>query len=405
MIDKYFTIFLTILFSAGEILIYTIWTKSITTVLKNDWDVLIGTNSLASWGWLRTIEETLSLNWNPLYLLLYDSEKHLIGAAICEIVNGLTDDRMDALIFGRLKKIAWRSGISMAPALVCGTCGTYGAHLFTHPSLSPNNINAIENNLLDSLDSKAHELKLPIVFVHVLASQSHLMAHLDKRNFTHTLIPPMTQLDIKWINFIGYENHTKKISLNSFKMIRKERNRNKREGVKIKVLTDFEPYQKRLIELLNMTTYKYSGVPFWYKNNFFSKLKNNLGNNVVIFSAWKKEKLVAVCVMLCTSNEGFLTEIGVDHGLCENDFTYFNIAYYAPIEYAISNNLKTIHLDNALQELKLRRGFYLVNDHIYYKSNKSVSQNLTHWFFKLHTAWFQRKHAHLKRYHSSAQKT
>ncbi len=381
------------------------WSNSISNIPKKDWNALKSKNALSSWGWLRTIEETASQNWRLLYLLLHDDNNQLIGAAICQTINQSTDDRMDALIFGRLQRLARHSHLSMAPALACGSCGTYGVHLLTYSAISSNKQYIIENYLLDSIESKARELKLPLAFVHVLESQQNLIEKLKKRKFIGTSIPPMTQLDVTWKEFSGYELHTKNISLNSFKMIRKERNRNKHEGVVIEVLNDVEQHQERLIELLNMTTLKYSGVPFWYKDNFFSKLKENLANEAVIFAAWKQNKLVGVCVLLCSTDEGFLTEIGVDHEFCGNDFTYFNIAYYTPIEWAINNNLRKLHLDNALQELKLRRGFYLVNDYFYYKPNSLICRYTVRWLFNLHTRWFQYKHAHLKRWHSLGQKT
>ena len=95
-----------------------------------------------------------------MYLLLYENDNQLIGAAICEVVREPTDGRMDALVFGRLQKTAWRFGMSMAPALICGPCGTYGTHLITHLNLPANKKIRIENYLIDSLESKAKELNL-----------------------------------------------------------------------------------------------------------------------------------------------------------------------------------------------------------------------------------------------------
>ena len=373
------------------------WIDSISEISRAEWTPLANANALASWGWLLTAEQTASEDWRYRYLLCR-VDGRLVGAAVCQLQRNPYDDRIHALAFGRAQPFARRLGLSLSPALICGPCGTYGSHVLVDPSLSKDARDDIERRLIDALQTEASRNRLPLAFVHVLGSQPRLMRQLESRGFARTSLSPMSELEIEWSAFDGYERHVRMISRKAFEVVRNERSRNRREGVEIEVLDEVSMHSSRLIELLDITAKKHSGVPFWYRSDYFSRLKENLGAAAVVYGAWKNRELIGTCVMLKSDTEGFLTEIGVDHERSGNDFTYFNIGYYRPIEDAIASGLERLHFDNALHELKVRRGCRLVDDYLYYKADGALRQTAVRAWFALHTVWFRRKHAYLDHY-------
>ncbi len=56
--------------------------SSIKGLRKEEWDALIGDNIFSSYGWLKTVEETVIGDVSPKYILVKDSGR-LIRVAVC----------------------------------------------------------------------------------------------------------------------------------------------------------------------------------------------------------------------------------------------------------------------------------------------------------------------------------
>ena len=94
---------------------------SIASIDCSEWDRLAGDNVLASWGWLKTVEETHLNPRGPAYLVARGRDG-LIAAAPCsfqEATSARPD--IDLVVFGRFARQARALGMSTLPALVCGT--------------------------------------------------------------------------------------------------------------------------------------------------------------------------------------------------------------------------------------------------------------------------------------------
>jgi len=83
--------------------------------------------------------------------------------------------------------------------------------------------------------------------------------------------------------------------------------------------------------------------------------------------------------------------IGVDHEIAGNDYTYFNICYYVPIENCINDGTKRLNCGTAMYALKRRRGCELKNMYIYFKSRNSIKQFMFKLWFSFHLQWYGKK--------------
>ncbi len=365
--------------------------ESIKELNKEEWDAMIGDNVFASYGWLKTVEETYTGNVNPKYFLVQDSNE-LVGAAVCHVSNKANNvTNLDNILLGRLKNYTSRLGISFLPAFICCPVFCFGKHFLIKKSVNIKKKETIMNELLDTIENKASEHKLSLSFTNIMDNESELIQLLNKRGYNKTSSSPLNYLDIEWSSFSEYVNHLKGISRHIKKNVKTQINKNRKEGVVIERLEKPANYEDRLYELINNNYYKHSLTKFPFKREFFRKLKENLGEDAVIYISVKKNKLTGVQVLFKRNKVGYLPLIGIDHEMAGNDYTYFNMSFYRPIMDAISDETKRLYSGLGMYEMKARRGYRTSDLYIYYKSfNKIKNIGIKPWFIFL-SMWYKNK--------------
>lgn len=367
--------------------------NSIKGLKREEWNSLIGDNILASYGWLKTVEETFIGDVKTKYILVEDSGM-LVGAAVCYIsvrpVNFDVD--MDNFMFGKLMKYTSKLGISFMPAFICCPMKCHGKHFLVEEGVDEEKKEVIMSELLDAIEKESSAIKLSLSFTNVLDEETKLIQLLDKRGYHKMVGLPLNYLDIEWSSFEGYMKHVGSINKNTKKNIRNEINKNRREGVIIKSLEELDGYEDRLYELVNINHYKHNLTPCPFKREFFRKLKENLGEDVVIYVSIKKDRLTGVCVLLKRNKVGYLSVIGVDREMAGNDFTYFNIGYYRPIMDAISDKTTRMYVGVAMYKLKARRGCKVSNTYVFYKSFNKIKNFIVKPWFDFHSLWIRKNY-------------
>jgi predicted N-acyltransferase len=365
--------------------------RSIQGVSRIEWDDMAGDNAFASYGWLRTVEQTHRRLGDPQYLLLEENGK-LAGAGIYYFLDRSLDGRgLDHELFGRVRKAAGNVGLSFHPVLVCGPTRSFGRHFLIESSSNEERAISITEALLNGMEKEAAKTKAALAFTQVMDTEAGLKRMLSEKRFAKTVSAPVNYLDIRWGTFEEYRENIKKISRNMEANIRKEINRNQREGVRISFLSNLEPHEDRLNELINGNYYKHNGAPFPYAPDFFRRLKENMGNDAVIYAAFKKEELVGFSILLKKQDCYYLPFVGVDHALSGNDATYFNITIYKPIMDGTAAGVRRIYMGTAMYELKKRRGCETLNAYTYYKSYNRIKDLAARSWFTIHSKWSKRK--------------
>ena len=364
--------------------------NSIKEIKKDEWDAMIGDKFFASYGWLKTVEETYIGNINPKYIIVLDSAK-LIGASVCHLSNK-TDKSVDLdnLLLGRLRKFTSKLGISFLPTFLCSPMRCHGKHLLITKEVDSKYKEIIADELFTAIEKEASYRELSVCFYNVMDDEVELIQLLKKRGYIRTLGYPLNYLDIEWSSFEGYKNYVKRISKNMQKNIVKEVNKNRREGVIIEELTNIDRYEERLYELVNHNYYKHNQSLFPFTSKFFIKLKENLGEDVVLYASFKNGSVTGVCTLFKRNRTGYLPIVGVDHEETGNDATYFNILFYRPIMDAISEQMARLYYGIAMYDLKTKRGCKINYAYVYYKPfNETLKIAIKPWF-ALHSLWFRK---------------
>ena len=366
---------------------------SISEVKKELWDSLTENNIFMCYAWLKTFEETTNNPPLPYYITILEDEK-IIAASVCYFDKRNNNIRsIDNILLGRLTRFKRFRNITLLPAVICGSKKGYGTHFIFSNKLGKNEINILQNKLLDTVEHIAAENKSSICFQNVMDNESDLMNKLIKRGYHKTKSLPLNYIDINWSSFDEYK---KNIYRKNQRSINHEINKNRKSGVVIKQLHDIDNHQKRLIELLEMNYRKYNTDIFPLRPNYFKQVKENFGDNAIIYAAIKEESIIGVLIEFRRGKVATAPNIGIDHHSSKGDLTYFNLVFYEPIKNAFETGLQRLYSGNAFYKMKARRGYTAADTYIFYKSNNSLMNFYIKIWFLIHNLWMTRKFSYIK---------
>jgi predicted N-acyltransferase len=369
--------------------------RSITEIPRQAWDELAGDNVMAGHGWLKTVEETSSVCLAPKYYLLEENGRIIAGCVGYRMERQNGPAGLDVVLFGRLERFLTRLGISFLPHAMCRPYRSNGAHILVRKELDSPSVKAAIRDILPVLETEAFHQRLPVVFSGVLEMEADLMEVLSRSGYHQTYSSPVSIVDLNFNSFDEYMKSLDSASPNTRKVIRREMNKIRKEGVVIEEVKDPGEDNGRLYELISGNYRKYNTVSFPFNENFLEALKANLGDEVAIYKAVKNGRVTGGSVDLRRNGYQFTPYVGVDHEAAGNDFTYFNMAYYRPIMRAIESGIPRLNWGTAFYDIKTRRGAKVYNSYIFHKSPDGIHHFLARLWFKLHAALWKKKLARL----------
>jgi predicted N-acyltransferase len=361
--------------------------KSITEVNQNEWDGLVGELALMSHGWLKTMEETFLGPLDRLYILAEEAGR-LVGGTVAEYCG---PERFNLILFGRLMKWTAPLGISFGPVLDGHPYRSYGKAFLVEADADPPRKKKIIRALYSEMGRLAGKAGCSIGFSGLMENEPELAEMLKAEGFSRSLTSPLNYIDIRWSSFSEYRKYIASRSRNMESNIRKEINRNRREGVKIRALDRVGEHEDRLFRLAEMNRMKHNNLPFPFRRDFFSRMKDNLGDDAVIYGAFKKNQLTGMALQVKRNKSAYSPIVGVDHDLSENDATYFNLCYYKPIADAIENKLNRVYFGFGMYDLKAKRGCRFLPFYVYYRSKDKWRDLAVRTGMSVHSAWWSRK--------------
>lgn len=355
------------------------------------WDALAGDEVLMSHGWLLTVEQTLAAGDEPRYFLLRDNGTPVAAtvAYVSRHKGPLID--LDDLLFGRLRRPLAMLGVSALPVLTCQAPKGYARHLLLAPHLSPVERQRQTGRLLEALEDYADRHRLALAFLKVMQQEHDLLDLLASRGFLRTTGLPTAYLDLPWRSFSEYIDFLGGRSGNLRRKVRQEIRRNAKEGVVIERLESADGQCGRLYELMAANYAQYNTHAFHFESTMIQRLWENLGSDAVLYVARKHGQIVATSLFLKRGGLWKAMTMGVDHAAAGNDLTYFNIAYYRPIQDALAEGARRIYYGNGMYELKTRRGCRLMNGHIFFRPHGAFTRLAARPYFWAHRRWHGRK--------------
>jgi len=373
--------------------------SSVRSVPAAEWNALVGPHPYAAHGWLRAAEEGRVHNLEPHYVLLRDGGR-LVGAAPCYVArHGAPPFAPSHFLYGPARRITMRIGCPEPPALVCCPFLSYGGQLLVAPHLTPAVQTQTRRLLLDQVEALARAQRLALWVPRVLAADADTEQLLAEQGCHRTVQPPVAYLPIRWDSFRGYLESLRSMSRNSASTVRREINANRRAGVVIRSLDSPEvgTHARELQSLGERHHGRLNASPYPYREEFLPTARALLGDDLVVYGAFKAGALVGFSVLVRRGATGTVSLVGVDHDRTRNDFTYFNLTYYRPIEDAIASGIGQLYFGSAKYLLKMRRGCRITPVHFYYRGRTPLRHRALAPWFAWHARTTERRFARFNR--------
>ncbi len=336
------------------------------------WDELAGDEVLATHGWLRTVEETYAADLEPRYYLVH-REGRLLAAAGCNLAVATDRDfTLDTTVYGRFANVAAGLGLALLPAMLCGPISSCGTHLLVASDLRPREKAALFEMLLERLESAAFGRGLPLAFDRVFAEESDLISVLRRRRYNQTRHSPMCYLDVSWPTFDGYLGHLRGMSRNMARNARRDLKKMSRAGVSVERIRDTSRLEKELYDLAEAHWYRHNGASFPFKSDFFASLRENLGENAVVYGAFDGSSLIGFSLLLEKGGVAVGMYVGLHSVRAREAALYFNLCYYAPIQAAVGEAGRRIYFGRGLRETKIRKGCESKDLYLFLKSPSTL---------------------------------
>ncbi|SHO48012.1 peptidogalycan biosysnthesis protein [Desulfopila aestuarii] len=334
------------------------WLNAIGDVDREQWDKLALPLStpLLEWQWLHDLEASGSISprygWQPYHLTLWDHEE-LIGAAPFYLKSHSGGE----FVFDHwLAQLASEYGIDYYPKLVGMSPATPSvgyrflmAEGVDKQVLFRNMLSAIDNSCQQQQLSGCHfnfidELWFAQFPAHDFASWKH-QSYLWKNQ-----------------DFEVFEDYLQTFKSSQRRNIIRERRSMSKQGITIRPLngqeigTDMAALMYRYY--LNTNERFGPWAARFLNGDFFTRLFQNYRHRLLIIAAYTDSAAPPIALSMLLVKDGHL--IGRYWGAeTQVKDLHFNMCFYAPIEWAINNNIKTFD-PGAGSPHKIARGFRAV---------------------------------------------
>jgi predicted N-acyltransferase len=330
------------------------------------WDRLAANDTFASSGWLKTMEETALLRRSVYFVARRASQ--LVAAAPCYLQEAVPAvSGMDGVVFGRFTKLARALGINVSPALVCGTSIGLSGHVLIAPDTSPEERRRLTLDVIDAMERFAQQQGVTLCFRNVVDRDAWLPGTLEGRGYLRATEMPTTVMDVAWTSFSGYLRDLKREHPATAENVRREVNRAHKGGIVFRKVVDGIACAPRLLALLDAHNRRLNGAPFPFRPAFLEVLQRYLGDKLVVYVALDGDDPIGVSLGVRAGDAIFLPMVGVDVTRGRETFVYFNNSYRMPIEDAIATGIRRIYCGKLVYDVKLRRGFRLLDLSAYFR--------------------------------------
>jgi predicted N-acyltransferase len=126
---------------------------------------------------------------------------------------------------------------------------------------------------------------------------------------------------------------------------------------------------------------------------WFRSVKTNLGPDVVITTATREDKVIAVTVALRKQGTRYMILACVDHDCGGSELAYFNLTYCWPIDDCIHRGDRRYVVGPGQRAPRIRRGYRPVNCYIYCRPPGPVRRFGIGLWLRVLSAWLRWKAA------------
>ncbi|MEH2197369.1 GNAT family N-acetyltransferase [Nostoc sp.] len=339
-----------------------VWTNKIAEVPQNAWNALAMPlkTPFLEWEWLNNIETsqsaTAKTGWLPNHLTLW-RDRTLIAAAPLYLKGHSSGE----FVFDhQWAELADRIGVQYYPKLLGMTPFTpaEGYRFLIAPGEDEDEIVAIMVHEIDTFCSKNR-----ISGCHFLYVDPQWRPMLERHGFTTWL-----HHSYVWENagFKTFDDYLKVFNANQRRNIKRERKAVEKAGLRLQTLSGDEIPQSLFPLMYQFYADTCDKFGWWgskyLTQRFFEQLHNDYRHRVLFVAAYSEEDNSHPLGMSFCLFKGDKLYGRYWGSFQEIDCLHFDACYYAPIEWAIANNIQSFD-PGAGGRHKKRRGFPAMPNH------------------------------------------
>jgi predicted N-acyltransferase len=328
--------------------------KSVDEIGKASIDSL-SNDGFYTYGWFKTVETTPSFKLDPFYVTVFHAGK-LVAVAPCFLDSGdYYFGYYGPTVVPLMKKILSLGGagkLCKPHVLLCYSPDCLRSAILVEKRYDGISALKLISKTIDFICQKERILFSSFIFVS--EHDGLLMYNLKDLGYHKFTYDKALYLDNQWTSF---DEYLKTLGHHTSNNIRREIRLCRENGIEIELVSEFGELAETLSNLSANLVWKRNKEKNPYDTVFFRNLNEFARDNIKLFVARKNSEVVGFSWCLKQGDTLDVHRCGFNYNvLGKNDFTYFNVCYYAPIRWAIENNIKKMFYARALPELKKRRG-------------------------------------------------
>jgi predicted N-acyltransferase len=334
---------------------------------------------------LDVLQEFAAERSDGVLLFLLSDEQGIVCAAVAEPRPSASVVRpVESLLYGRAQPLTDRLGLRGEPYLRVGAPWGQDSGVMLRRGVEGA---MILGRFVDALENWTRDAGMGLVFHAVHEDEKALSGLLRERHYLRTKRPSGTLLPVRWRSFEEYRAAMTKRSSRVGETLRAERRRNRDGGVVIR-RTAPSAAQARALHGFADHHFRYkndSDLP--YGDGFLERLLPRLQDDVLLLEAVRDGQCCAMLAVVKSGDTGWAAFFGLDTRDRPNDFTYFNIVFYALADYAADFGLRQVLMGNGAYAAKQRRGCELRPAQLFYRPRTALRRQLLRPVFALHRHW------------------
>ena len=243
----------------------------------------------------------------------------------------------------------------MGPVLILSTRFAHTSGITLKGDVDGGAVNQL-HCFLEGVECFADSESLAIVILNVSDTDHALTLALESRGYADSIGRPVARLHVNWSSWEEYLRTAKHASQNAASSIRREVNRARKRGLVESEWDSSLTSESSLRRIYDAHHLRMNNRALRYPDNFFTRLKERIGDGIRVLVAHRDSELVGSTFLLVGNDHAVLPLIGIDHARDGGAFTYFNLLFYAPIRMAAEQGLKSITYGVGAYPAKIRRG-------------------------------------------------
>ena len=331
-----------------------------------------------TFGWLRTLETQRSFGIEPIYVAVYqDGVLEALAPCFLDLLDHFFIDGPKIMPFmKRLLTLGQELGYCQSHVLLCYSPFCLRSKILLKKDPQGKLILNLISKKMDDICKEKRILFSSFLFVSEF--DELLTNNLTNLGYSRFEGTTTFSLDVQWATFEDYLKNLKPMNRHS---IRREMRKCAENGVTIRE-TDFKDLSEKMSDLVSNLISKYDkNSDNLFDPGFFIKLDQYARDKTKLFIAEKNDDIVGFSLCLRQRDALDVFMCGFNYEVqTRTDFTYFNLCYYAPIQWSIGAGIKKIYYRRKSERAKLYRGCKLERTYSFVKCHDAV---LSFWINKV----------------------